>query len=245
MRAAVIVVSLSLALGAAYIAFAADMPKPPEAPKADMKPPAPLPGAPFQEPDLKHPPKPNSYLVKDAPLPGDFVIGKITAPIMMIEYASMSCPHCAQFSNTVLPELQKKYIDTGNMRYILRQFPLNEPALKAGMLLQCIGEQNTEKYYVFAHVLFESQAKWAFDTNFLSSLETIATVGGISKEQFASCTGSTDREMRLLQAKKTATDELKIPHTPYIIIGGEPYEGDRTVEAISQVIDAKLDKIGK
>src|SRR5690606_12048568 len=67
-----------------------------------------------------------SSLIHDAPLSSDYVMGAPEAPLVMIEYASMSCPHCAHFSNTVLPELEKKYIQTGKMKYILRQFPLNE-----------------------------------------------------------------------------------------------------------------------
>lgn len=184
--------------------------------------------------------KSDSYLIKDAPFDSDFVMGERTAPILMIEYASLSCPHCAHFSNTVLPELKTKYIDTGAMRYILRQFPLNEPALKGAELLDCVGQQSKDKYYVFAKVLFDAQKKWAFDNDYMAGLETIATVGGLSKEQFQSCTSNTDRQMRLLQAKKKANEELKIPHTPYFFIGNEIYTGERTVEAVSRFIDAKL-----
>jgi protein-disulfide isomerase len=184
--------------------------------------------------------KSTSSLITDAPVMGDYVMGKESAPIIMIEYASMTCPHCAHFSNNVMPEIEKKYIDTGKMRYILRQFPLNEPALKAAMLLDCVGEQNTDKYYVFARVLFDAQSKWAFDGNYMSGLETISNVGGLSKEQFQGCLNNTDREMKMLKIKKLANDELRLPHTPYIFIDGEVFEGDRSVEEVSKFIDAKL-----
>jgi len=204
----------------------------------------PAPG--FSEPNLKIPQnsggKSGSYLIKDAPLPSDYVMGKISAPIIMIEYASLSCPHCAHFSNTVLPDLIKKYVDAGQMRYILRQFPLNEPALKGAMLLDCVGEQNKEKYFTFAKVLFDAQGKWAFDANYMSGLQTIAEVGGLSKEQFEHCVNNTDREVKVLKAKKLATDELQIPHTPFIFIDGDVYDGERTVEAMSDFIDKKLDQ---
>jgi protein-disulfide isomerase len=159
---------------------------------------------------------------------------------VLVEYASMTCPHCAHFHSSVLPTLQKKYIDTGKMRYVLRQFPLNEPALKAAMLLYCVGEQNPDKYYVFAKVLFDAQNKWAFDSNYMAGLETIATVGGLSKEQFLNCTVNTERETAALKRKKESADELKIPHTPFIYIGGEAFDGERTPEAISQFIEKKL-----
>ena len=181
-----------------------------------------------------------SKLITEAPLETDFVMGKPDAPLVMVEYASMTCPHCAHFGSTVLPVLQKNYIDTGKMRYILRQFPLNEPALKAAMLLHCIGEQSPEKYYVFTKVLFDAQPKWAFDTNYMAGLETIANVGGINKEQFAACTTSTEREMATLKRKKESADELKIPHTPYFYVGGEVYEGERTPELVTRFVDKKL-----
>lgn len=204
-------------------------------------------GSSFAEPNMK-PAKDSggaiaSYLVKDAPLPSDYTLGKINAPIVMIEYASMSCPHCAHFSNTVLPEIIKNYVDTGKIRYILRQFPLNEPALKGAMLLDCVGEQNKDKYYTFAKVLFDAQNKWAFDGNYIAGLETIATVGGLSKEQFQGCVNSTDREMKVLKQKKLATDELQVPHTPYIIVGNEVYDGDRSYGDMAKFIDSQLVKV--
>lgn len=184
--------------------------------------------------------KSTSPLINDAPVRGDYVMGKSDAPIVMVEYASLTCPHCAHFSNAVLPELEKKYIETGKLRYILRQFPLNEPALKAAMLVECVGEQNQSKYFIFSRVLFDAQAKWAFDGNYMSGLETIATVGGLSRAEFQSCINNTDREMRVLKVKKAATDDLRIPHTPYIFIDGEVYAGERNVAEISQFVDAKL-----
>ena len=128
----------------------------------------------FVEPNMRLPKDSggfsNSELITKAPLENDFTLGDPKAPLVMVEYVSMTCPHCAHFSTTVLPALQKKYIDTGKMKYILRQFPLNEPALKATMLLYCVGEQSPEKYFVFAKVLFEAQNKWAFDSNYMSGL---------------------------------------------------------------------------
>lgn len=186
-----------------------------------------------------------SPLIKEAPLKSDHVMGSRKAPVVMVEYASLSCPHCAHFSTTVLPEIEKKYIQTGKVAYVLRQFPLNEPALRGAMLVDCVGESSEEKYFTFVKVLFDSQSKWAFDGNFLSGLETIATVGGVSKAQFGSCMNSKEREMKVLQDKKTANDELQVPHTPYILLNGTVYEGGMSVEAFSAAIDAELAKTKK
>ena len=198
----------------------------------------------FKEPNMHLPENSggisSSEMVTKAPLENDFVLGDPKAPLVMIEYVSMTCPHCAHFSATMLPLIQKKYIDTGKIRYVLRQFPLNEPALKAAMLLYCVGEQSNDKYFLFAKVLFDAQAKWAFDANYMSGLETIATVGGLSKDQFNNCTVNTQREMAALKRKKESADELKIPHTPFIYIGGEAFEGDRSPEVMFPFIDKKL-----
>lgn len=184
--------------------------------------------------------KVTASLITDAPLLSDYVMGQASAPLIMVEYASLTCPHCAHFSNVVLPEIEAKYIKTGKLRYVLRQFPLNEPALKGAMLLECVGAQDKKKYYTFAKVLFDAQNKWAFDSNYMAGLETIATVGGLSRDQFQNCVNNTDREVRILKAKKDAMDTLKIPHTPYIYINGEIFQGERSVEAVSKFIDAKL-----
>jgi protein-disulfide isomerase len=245
MRHAVAAFAFSLMLGAAPAALAGSAASAPAATSPAAKPA----GAPFKEPNLRLPKNSGgvslSPQIKDAPLSDDFVMGKADAPLLMIEYASMSCPHCAQFSAGVMPQVEKVYIETGKLRYILRQFPLNEPALKAAELLDCIGEQNTEKYYIFAKVLFDAQTKWAFDTNFMSGLETIATVGGLSKDQFQNCVVPTEREMKVLKKKKLAEESVKIPHTPFIFVGGEAFEGERTFENVSRFIDKKLAELEK
>jgi len=184
----------------------------------------------------------NNVLIADAPLPNDYVLGKKTAKIVVVEYASLSCPHCAHFSNVVLPDLIKTYVDTGKIRYVLRQFPHNEPAFKGAMLVNCVGEKDHEKYFTFAKVLFDAQNKWAFDGNFMAGLETIAGVGGVSKEAFKKCMDDTTLETKLLKDKKQAIDELHIEGVPYFFIDGEVYSGDRTLEAVSKEIDTRLAK---
>lgn len=181
-------------------------------------------------------------VIADAPIPSDHVLGNKDAKVIMIEYASLSCPHCAHFFNALMPDIQKKYIDTGKIRYILRQYPLNEPALRAAMLVECMGEQGNEKYYLFNKVLFDAQSKWAFDGNWQSALETIAGVGGVSKDQFNACITDSKRETAVLKEKLQAMNELKVPHTPYFYIGGEAYNGEISLEALSKFIDDKIAK---
>ncbi len=144
-------------------------------------------------------------LLADAPLPADYYLGKIDAPVTLVEYASFSCPHCAAFHSDVYPTLKEEYIDKGKLLYILRPFPLNEPALKASMLVDCVGEkEGAERYYTFAKVLFNAQKKWAFDHQFLDSLKTFAKVGGVDGETFDACVNDNAREIKLLKVKLDA-----------------------------------------
>ncbi len=219
--------------------FAQDKPKSAQA-EAKSSPPA------TTTPALNNAPEPlkgiiTNSLISDAPLPSDHVMGSKDAKVILIEYASLSCPHCAHFYGSIMPDIKKKYIDTGKIRYILRQFPLNEPALIGAILVNCVGQGNSDKYYLFNSVLFDAQSKWAFDGNWKPALQTIAAVGGVSKEQFDSCVNNKDSEMAALSAKKAAMDELHVSHTPYFFIGGEAYNGDITIEDISKFIDSKLD----
>jgi protein-disulfide isomerase len=185
--------------------------------------------------------KVESPLIMDAPLTGDFLMGKKEAPLTIVEYASLSCPHCANFHNTVLPKLKQKYIDTGKVRLIVRPFPLNEPALKASMLVDCVGQDGgAERYYTFMKVLFDGQKQWAFDSNYMPALETFAKVGGLSKDQFDKCTNDPDREIKLLKVKKDANDILKVPHTPFFFLQDHPFNGEKSVEGFSAAIDQML-----
>lgn len=183
----------------------------------------------------------DSPLLTDAPLKNDFVMGDKNAPVKLVEYASLSCPHCAHFYNDVVPGLKTKYIETGKVAYILRQFPLNEPAMAGAMLVTCVGEKKgAEQYYTFNRVLFDAQDKWAFDANFKDSLKTFAQVGGVSSAEVDACLNNMEREKTILQSRKDAGEILKVDATPYLFLNGHPHKGGQTLEALSTVIDQLL-----
>ena len=119
-------------------------------------------------------------LMRPGPLP-DIVLGKADAPVTIVEYASMTCPHCATFSKTTFPALKSKYIDTGKVRFIFREFPLDELAAAASMLARCIDPQNGEKAMAVIDVLFHSQDKWAV-RNPVPQLQQIAKQAGMHRE---------------------------------------------------------------
>src|SRR5438128_6933423 len=111
----------------------------------------------------------------------DRVLGNPDAPITIVEYASLTCPHCAHFANDVLPDIKKKWIDTGKAKLVLRDFPLDEPALRAAMIARCAPP---DRYYAFADTFFAAQEKWVTARDYRDSLARLAKLGGMSKDEF-------------------------------------------------------------
>lgn len=169
---------------------------------------------------------------------GDHTLGNPDAPVTIIEYASLSCPHCADFHRDVIPQLQKNYIDQNKVFFIYRNFPFNEPALRGAMVAECSGD----KYFTFLKVLFASQDKWAFASDPVANLRTIANVGGISNEQFDKCIADKAVEDRLIAGVNWAAKDLGVQSTPTLFINGEKVEGGRGYDVISGKIDGYLSK---
>ena len=121
-------------------------------------------------------------LMRPGPLP-DLVLGKADAPVTIIEYASMTCPHCASFHKTTYPALKTKYVDTGKVRFIFREFPLDPLAAGASMLARCADK---EKFYPLIETLFQQQSKWAVEKP-IPQLMAIAKQAGMSEQTFNAC----------------------------------------------------------
>lgn len=169
----------------------------------------------------------------------DVVLGNPEAPVTIIEYASLTCPHCAHFHKDVFPELQKQYIEPGKVRFVLRPYPLNEPALKAAMLTICAGK---ERYYTFNKVLFETQDRWAFGTDYMDALAKVAAVGGIGQPQFEKCMADTELERTILLGSKEAAEQLAVKSTPSFFINGKKLEGGFALNLFTAAIDPLLSK---
>lgn len=170
-----------------------------------------------------------------SPLEGDHLAGDPNAPVLVIEYASLSCTHCAHFYNDTYPALKEKYIDTGKAAFIYRHYPLNEPALRGAMLAECSGD----KFHTFLKVLFRSQDKWAFTEDFMSALRGLANVGGISNSAFDDCMTDKELEDKIISGLKWAADDLQVESTPTLFINGEKVSGSRNIEELSTIIDSK------
>lgn len=154
-------------------------------------------------------------------LPGDKVLGQREAKVTLIEYASLSCPHCKEFHTDILPTIKKEFIDTGKVRLIFRDFPLNASALAASQISQCIGKTGDYKYYEALKTLFAKQASWAFSKDYKQRLADITKELGLDQAAFDACLGNKDLETQILQGTKDASDQLKIDATPSFLVNGE------------------------
>ncbi len=174
-------------------------------------------------------------LLKEGALP-DKMLGEADAPVTIVEYASMTCPHCAQFHEKTLPELKTKYIETGKARLILREFPFDPRAEAGFMLARCSGDN----YYPMVDVLFKQQRNWAAVENAKDALLQISKLAGFSQESFEACL--TDQKLldEVRAVQKRGADEFKVDSTPTFFINGNTYKGALTIEEMSAIIDGML-----
>jgi len=166
----------------------------------------------------------------------DFVIGDENAPVTIIEYASLSCSHCASFHNDTLEPLKKEYIDTGKVRFVFRDFPFNYPALLGSMVLRCIPN---DVRYEYMNALFQLQKSWVNKENAKTTQELykIMQSGGMTKSEFDECISNTNIENEILQGLIAAQNEFKIQSTPSFIINGKLIEGNKSIKDFRQIID--------
>jgi protein-disulfide isomerase len=165
----------------------------------------------------------------------DRILGNPDAPITIIEYASLTCPHCAHFTNEVLPELKKKWIDTGKAKLVLREFPLDEPALRAAMIARCAPP---DRFYAYVDALFATQDKWVMAKDYREALARIVKLGGMSQDEFDNCLKNTNLENKILEKRLAASKELDVNSTPTFFINGTKFTGAPSVEEFDKALSA-------
>jgi protein-disulfide isomerase len=175
--------------------------------------------------------------INEEPPLGDMVLGEADAPITIIEYASLTCPHCAHFHNEVLPAIKENYIDTGKAKLIFREFPLDKVAYAASMLSRCAGDQ---AYFPMTDVLFKQQSTWARAEDPRMPLLQISKLAGFTQESFMECLSNKELAAKLNETIKKASEEYGVSGTPTFFINGEKYSGKRTVEGMSEAIESEL-----
>jgi protein-disulfide isomerase len=168
---------------------------------------------------------------------GDVALGPANAKVTIIEYASLTCSHCAAFHKDTYPALKQRYVDTGQVRFILREFPLDPLATAGFMLARCDGEA---KYYPVTDLLFDQQKTWAFSDKPVDALQQMMRQAGFSQEKFETCL----RDQKLYDAvnavRTRASDKLGVNSTPTFFINGQRHPGNLSIDEIEKIIKPLL-----
>jgi protein-disulfide isomerase len=170
------------------------------------------------------------------PRPEDVVLGSDKAPVTIVEYASMSCPHCAHFSETTFKELKRRYIDTGKVLFILREFPLDRLGAAGFLLAECAGK---DKYMAVVEALFAKQRDWLVAEP-MAPLRDIARKFGFTDKSFNQCLANQEALERMNGARDGAAKALGIDATPTFFVNGKKLVGDLTIETLAKEIDPYL-----
>lgn len=170
---------------------------------------------------------------------GERSMGSPDAPVVMIEYASATCPHCAEFHNTIWPLIRSKYVDTGKVRFVFREFPLDNLAFGAFILARCAPE---DKYFPTIDLLFKHQGVWMSSTA-RKGLFQIMQMVGMNKAEFDQCLKREDLGKGIVNAAKTARDEFGVKATPTFFINGGDVRGVEGFTQFEERIEAELAKV--
>ena len=165
------------------------------------------------------------------------VLGDPDAPVEIIEFASLTCPHCAAFHADKLPQIKKKYIDTGKAKLIARDFPFDRLGAMGAMMARCA---NPSRYHQFLDVLFKQQSKWTRSNDPVGELQKIGKLGGLSEDDFVACMQNEDLLTGILESRQAGVQEHEVNSTPTFIINGEKIVGNVPLEEFEAAIEKHL-----
>ena len=170
----------------------------------------------------------------------DMALGPADAPVTITEYSSMSCPHCAAFGENVFPMLRTKYIDTGKVRFVFREFPLDIKAAAASMLARCVANGDAEKFFDTVHLLFQQQEMLMQQTN--ATLRAIGKQAGMSEQAVEACGRDQTLLDRLAADQRFAHEVVKVESTPTFFVNGEKLKGAMSFEELEEILKPLLKK---
>ena len=177
-------------------------------------------------------------VAKPVSLP-DMALGPKDATVTITEFASMTCPHCAAFNEQVFPKIKSEYIDTGKIRYIFREFPLDIKAAAGSMLSRCIANGDAPKYFAVTDMLFRQQNDWVVK-NTTETLTRIGKQAGLTQQQVEACLKDQALLDKIAADQKYASDVLKVDSTPTFFINGEKIKGEASFEEFAKKINPLL-----
>ena len=162
----------------------------------------------------------------------DYALGNSGAPIVIVEYASLTCPACRRFHTDVLPALKKEFVETGKVRLVYRDFPLDQLAYIAAKTARCAGR---ERYFGFLDVFYQTQSQWASARAPLEALQKLARLGGMSEKAFLDCIQDKEVETHILSRRLEAARDFGVQSTPTIFINGERHN-NLTLDEIRTIL---------
>jgi len=171
--------------------------------------------------------------------PEDRFIGKADAPVTIIEYASMTCSHCAHFVTTVLPDVKKRLIETGKAKLVYRDFPLDGVALKAAMAARCAAP---DTYFNLVELIFSNQERWLSNKDPMDGLQQLTALTGMSAETFKACTNDAEMEKSIVAGVKAAQEKFDIKSTPTFIFnnGANIMPGGQSIEKFEEIVNTLM-----
>ena len=170
----------------------------------------------------------------------DIAIGSPKASITITEYASMTCSHCAAFGENVFPMLRSRYIDTGKIRFVFREFPLDIKAATASLLARCIAKGDSEKYFSAIETLFKLQERLVAQTK--ETLLFVGKLNGMSEAEVKACAEDQAQLDKLSADQQYALKELKVVSTPTFFLNGVKLQGSMSFEELDERIKPLLRK---
>jgi len=177
-------------------------------------------------------------VAKPGSLP-DMALGPANAAVTITEYASMTCPHCAAFTEKVFPKIKSEYIDSGKVRFVFREFPLDIKAAAGSMLARCVAKDDAGKYFAVVDMLFRQQESWALK-NTTETLIRIGKQAGLSQQQVEACLKDQALLDKIAADQKYANEVLKVNSTPTFFINGEMVKGEQSFEEFDKRIKSLL-----
>lgn len=169
--------------------------------------------------------------------PGDVAIGSTDAPVTIIEYLSLTCTLCAQFHMETMPDIFTKYIKSGKVRFIYRDFPLDDVALGAAMVTQCLDDR---LHYGFVQMLYKQQGKWTTSDDPVGAVARLARVAGLNEERAAACLSDTRLRDTIVAGQNAASRDYQITAPPSFIIDGELIAGVLSLSDFEDLIEPLL-----
>lgn len=168
---------------------------------------------------------------------GERILGAAEAPLTIIEYASMTCPHCAEFHKSTLPGVKENWIESGRARLVYRHFPLDGLALRAAALAECL---EGDSFFGFIDLLFSTQQTWSRSSDPIAALQNLAKQAGMSAEKSRACLEDDETITRILVQRKEASEAFEITSTPSFVVNGKKLAGALGYEPFNEFLEDQL-----